>query len=144
MGVLFFVLAVACVASGQSALGLVLRADLLADITSQVSARVQSTINNDHPPSFSPNGDVTFHDFTFDVALQSFAFAAGAVGWDYVEQFVEFGYQAHPGIISQSGKVYIFTTNQNHKSLTVDAVLNFAGSTPRFFVFLFVRFRAVL
>ncbi len=107
-----------------------LRSDLLAGITGQMSARVESSLANDHPPPFSPNSDVTFSDFSFDVTLQAFAFGPGAIGWQYIEQQVSFSYQAHPGIISESGTIYIFTTNQNHKSLTVDAAVNFAGSTP--------------
>ena len=42
---------------------------------------------------------------------------------------VSFNYHVSD-IISESGTIYIFTTNQNHKSLTVDAELNLSTPTP--------------
>ncbi len=125
-------------------------ADLLSQLMSQISARVQQTVANEHPAPVSPTSQVTFSNFQFQVVLQSFKFGSNATGWQYFEQGcfsdrrektfyfdflfsppsdVSFNYHVSD-IISESGTIYIFTTNQNHKSLTVDAELNLSTPTP--------------
>lgn len=39
-------------------------------------------------------------------------------------------YHVVDGIISESGQVFIFTTNQNQKQLLVDGTVSFAGPVP--------------
>jgi hypothetical protein len=99
-----------------------------------VSKKIETGVKNEHPPPYSPKHHVEFENFNFAVVLQNFTLFSDKSGWEYFEQSVSFKFKlsAFEGAsdISESGYIYIFTTNKNHKSILVDSKLNFEGEKP--------------
>lgn len=132
------VLACCCLdmAAGAS-MGLFFSAGVVQQVTTPLTATVMARVDATHPPqhgSSSGGATVTFSNFNFDLVLQTFRFVApDAAGWMYFAESVSFDYHIAQNSfpwVSESGTIYIFTTNQNQKTLTVAGSVNFAGVTP--------------
>ena len=117
--------------SSPAAVGVSLGSVTISSLAATASKRIEAAVAATHPAPVSPTSDVTFSDFNLGIELEGFEFHPdGSAGWGYVGQDVSFKYQVKKSIISESGQIYIFTTNLNQKTLLVTANVSFASVRP--------------
>jgi hypothetical protein len=120
--------------NASPSIAVVISEDIIAAVSAGVSTEIENTVHNTHPAPYVQRNDqatVTLSNFQFSVLLQGFGLANP--GWQYFEEGAGFNYHVKqngfPGI-SESGNIWIFTTNQNQKTLTVSVTTDFSGPTP--------------
>jgi len=136
MSTTLLLLALITVVTSQSvpSVGVVFSYDIIKEVGAIASGNIEKEVAATHPPPYvdhTSSATVTLKDFTFSVLL--LAFGLESPGWQYFEEYASFQYHikqnGFPGV-AESGDIWIFTTNQNQKTLTVSVTTDFSGLTP--------------